>query len=52
MSATKIDQIKRLYFKTTEATAERDLERAVTILKTLPDDATRARAAVYMDGLS
>ena len=52
MNATKIDQIKRLYFKTTEATVERDLERAVTILKTLPDDATRARAAVYMDGLS
>ena len=52
MNATKINQIKRLYFKTTEATVERDLERAVTILKTLPDDATRARAAVYMDGLS
>jgi hypothetical protein len=52
MSASAIDKIKRLYFKTTEATVERDLERAVTILKTLPDDATRARAAVYMDGLS
>ena len=52
MSATEIEQIKRLYFRTTKVTVERDLKRAVAILKTLPDDATRARAAVYMDGLS
>ena len=52
MSATKIEQIKRLYFRTTEATVKCDLKRAVAILKTLPDDATRARVAVYMDGLS
>ena len=52
MSAKQIQQIKRLYYQTTKATVERDLERAVGILKTLPDDNARARAAVYLDGLS
>lgn len=52
MSQRQIDQIKRLYSRATAATIERDLQRAVEILKTLGDEATRARAAVYMDGLS
>ena len=52
MSQRQIDQIKRLYSRATAATIERDLERAVEILKTLGDETTRARAAVYMDGLS
>ena len=52
MSRRKIEEIKQLYFRTTERTVERDLTRAVAILKTLPDEGSRARAAVYMDGLS
>ena len=52
MTQRAIDEIKRLYHRTTADTIERDLKRAVTILKTLPDEETRARAAVYMDGLS
>lgn len=52
MSQQKIDQIKRLYYRATASTIERDLARAVAILKTLGDETTRARAAVYMDGLS
>ena len=52
MSHRQIEEIKRLYFRTTESTVERDLTRAVVILKTLPDEDSRARAAVYMDGLS
>ena len=52
MRQRQIDQIKRLYYRTAAATVERDLQRAVEILKTLDDEATRARAAVYMDGLS
>ena len=52
MSQRKIDEIKRLYHRTTAGTIERDLKRAVAILKTLPDEETRACAAVYMDGLS
>ena len=46
------EEIKRLYFRTTERTVERDLRRAVDLFKTLPDDSSRAAAAVYMDGLS
>ena len=52
MRQPKIDQIKRLYYRATASTIERDLTRAVAILKTLGDETTRARAAVYMDGLS
>ena len=52
MSQRKIDEIKRLYNRSSAGTIERDLKRAVAILKALPDEETRARAAVYMDGLS
>ena len=52
MSLRKINQIRRLYYEATAATIEHDLSHAVEILKTLPDDDTRARAAVFMDGLS
>lgn len=44
--------IKRLYYQTTKATILRDLDRAIDLLKALPDDEARARAAVYMDGLA
>ncbi len=52
MSDRKIAQIKRLYHGTTAATVEQDLAQAIEILKTFPDEDTRARAAVFMDGLS
>ena len=52
MSQRKLDQIRRLYHQTTPATIEQDLERAVEILKSLPDEDARLRAAVFMDGLS
>ena len=45
-------EIKRLYNDTTRATVERDLRRAVTLLKALDGEQERARVAVYMDGLS
>lgn len=47
-----LDDIRRLYYGATQKTIERDLARAVALLKTLPDEASRERAAVYMDGLS
>ena len=47
-----VDEIKRLYFSATRATIQRDLKRAVELLKTLPNEDERQRAAVYMDGLS
>lgn len=47
-----IAEIKRLYHETTKATIQRDLTRAVELLKTLPTEEDRERVAVYMDGLS
>lgn len=47
----KLAEIKRLYYQTTAATVQRDLARAVALLKDL-SEAERERAAVYMDGLS
>lgn len=52
MSQQKISQIRRLYDHATARTIESDLKRAVEILKSLPDEETRERAAVFMDGLS
>ena len=46
-----LTEIRQLYFNTSRATVQRDLRRAVTLLKTMPED-ERQRAAVYMDGLS
>jgi hypothetical protein len=45
-------EIRRLYFKTTRATIERDFDRAVDLLKSLPTIADRQRAHVYMEGLA
>ena len=52
MPMSPVDEIKRLYFNTTRATIQKDLARAVTLLKSLPTEEARERAAVYMDGLS
>lgn len=47
-----IEEIKQLYYKATAQTIQRDVERAIDLLKTLPDEAARERVAVYMDGLA
>lgn len=47
-----IAEIKRLYYAATKATIRQDVERAIDLLKSLPDDDARQRAAVYMDGLA
>ena len=52
MSNHKFNQIKRLYNNATEHSIEQDLSEAISILKSLPDEDTRARVAVFMDGLS
>ncbi|MEZ5318441.1 MAG: hypothetical protein R2752_13660 [Vicinamibacterales bacterium] len=49
---TPLEQIRALYFKASPATIDRDLRRAVELLKGLPSEDERERAAVYMDGLS
>lgn len=47
-----IDEIRKLYFDATPATILDDFARAIDLLKQLPDDASRERAAVYMEGLA
>jgi hypothetical protein len=47
-----VAEIKRLYYATTRATVQRDLEKAVALLKTMQTEEERERVAVFMDGLS
>ena len=47
-----IDEIKQLYYQATAKTILTDFARAIDLLKTLPDEASRERAAVYMEGLA
>jgi hypothetical protein len=45
-------EIRRLYFNATAATIQRDLRKAIELLKGMATEAERQKAAVYMDGLS
>jgi hypothetical protein len=47
-----IDEIKQLYYQTSAKTIQDDFARAIDLLKTLPDEASRERVAVYMEGLA
>jgi hypothetical protein len=47
-----IDEIKQLYFKASAQSIEQDFARAIELLKQLPDEDARGRAAVYMEGLA
>lgn len=46
-----VDEIKKLYYNATKSTIKKDLARAIELLKKLPAEDDRQRAAVYMDGL-
>jgi hypothetical protein len=46
-----IAEIRRIYFTTSKKTIDNDLAHAIEMLKSIPDEDTRDRAAVYMDGL-
>jgi len=48
----KIAEIRRLYFSATRQTIERDLEKALDLLKSMPDEDERERATVFMEGLA
>jgi hypothetical protein len=52
MSAEKLAEIRRMYFEATPKTIQRDLDRAIDILKSLKDDEARSKAAVFMEGLN
>ena len=45
-------QIREIYFKTTKRTIEHDIAHAIELLRSLPSEEERDKAAVYMDGLS
>lgn len=51
MPVERLDEIKTLYYKATRATIDRDFDRAIDLLKAMPE-ADRPRAAVYMEGLA
>lgn len=48
----KLAEIKRLYYQTSRVTIQRDLVRAIALVKSMANEEERERAAVYMDGLS
>ena len=48
----KLAEIRRLYFRTTRATIDEDLARALDLLKSMPGEEDRERATVYMEGMA
>ena len=52
MSAEKIAEIRKLYFEASPATIQRDLDRAIDIVKSIADENERSKAAVFMEGLA
>jgi hypothetical protein len=52
MSLDRIAEIRRLYFGAKPNTIQRDLERAIDILKSLKDEDERSQASGYMEGLN
>jgi hypothetical protein len=51
-AAAALAEIRQIYFKTSRRTIDNDFAHAVELLKSLPDEDTRARAHVYMEGLA
>jgi hypothetical protein len=45
-------EIRRLYFQATKQTIDKDLQRALELLKAMPNEEQRERATVYMEGLA
>jgi hypothetical protein len=50
--AAVLAQIREIYFKTTKRTIEHDIVHAIELLKSLPSEDERDKAAVYMEGLA
>ena len=47
-----VEQIRRIYFKTTKQTIEHDLAHAIELLKSLDSEEEREKARVFMDGIA
>jgi hypothetical protein len=50
--ATALAEIRQIYFKTSRRSIDNDFTHALELLKSLPDEETRAKAHVYMEGLA
>jgi len=50
--AAALAEIRQIYFKTTKQTIDNDLAHAIDLVKSLPDEETRSKAHVYMEGLA
>ena len=50
--ASALAEIREIYFKTSRRTIDNDFAHAIELLKSLPDEDTRAKAHVYMEGLA
>ena len=48
----KLAEIRRLYFSTTKQHIDRDLAKALDLLKSMATEDERERATVYMEGLA
>ena len=51
-AASALAEIRQIYFKTSRRTIDNDVAHAIELLKSLPDEDTRAKAHVYMEGLA
>ena len=51
-AAAALAEIRQIYFKTSRRTIDNDFAHAIELLKSLPDEETRQRAHVYMEGLA
>jgi hypothetical protein len=51
-SDDKLEEIRRLYFKTTRQTIQEDLSKALDLLKSMATEEERERATVYMEGMA
>jgi hypothetical protein len=47
-----LEEIKKLYYRASKSTIQRDFDRAIDVLKSMASEEDRERATVYMDGLA
>lgn len=47
-----LNRIRQLYFAASKSTIADDFDTAIDLLKTMPTEEERDRAAVYMEGLA
>ena len=48
----KLSEIREIYFRAKPATIDRDIARAIAILKSMESEEERGRASVFMEGLN